>query len=46
MSKNKRKLVKRLIEAEQYMAHIEERWFDDHLKNYKGEPKKITKYFV
>ncbi|MCB7153491.1 hypothetical protein LI278_06895 [Bacillus stercoris] len=34
MSKNKRDLVKRLIQAEQYIARNEERWFGDHFKNY------------
>ncbi|MCY7908312.1 hypothetical protein MOB65_05230 [Bacillus inaquosorum] len=40
MSKNKRDLVKRLIQAEQYIARNEERWFGDHFKNYEEEIKK------
>ena len=40
MSKNKRELVKRLIQAEQYIARNEERWFGNHFENYEEEIKK------
>ncbi|MCY7852595.1 hypothetical protein P8859_15110 [Bacillus spizizenii] len=40
MSKNKRELVKRLIQAEQYIVRNEERWFGNHFENYEEEIKK------
>lgn len=44
MSKNKRDLVKQLIQAEQYIARNEERWFGDHFNNYEEEIKKPQNY--